>query len=834
MKKIFLLFLVFLTSSLAFTEINPKIVLEDFKNGNMEKYKYDNLGYIRTDALIERKVIEKDEDLTRFVDESLNIYEVKENITCSFVGDEWTATIYDIDLSSGNVTCMLAKKGDLYNPIGLFNTHYPNLKKVYQIDYEKAEKEKAASIESAERQFAPLKKLKDSIEISTSKNQTGEYLTIPEILTAAVLTDTDIIDIEATKATDKLQLKNNFISTYYDSNTRKHIDNREYILTDAENIIEVYTGLSDVSMMYLILLVAFFGIWGVGNKVAAHFTSKVEDKQNHEKVSPYTFGIVAGILLFFPTGFSENITNENGQTVAEYEIMKTKYQEFEKTGYYLFTDFANDAAKVIIDAEINSIIEKAGISTKDQIVENQALLNQYFNLGYANSKLLHLCKNEIYNYSGLFDSDGKHQYSTDPNQPFPLNEKWAYVNSKIKGNTSSLYYSSNGGEVKGDLAYSTNVLQKVNESNPLDNYYPEISLSACGKIYYNHLKNTKKVKDLSNKQDELLGSGLNSANKIPMLEGIIKFQYELYRDWGYLAVLGLPVSKMQTEFIGGLYKTKRSEVLEKLNNEVKKDSIGDHTIMSSIPYLFVPGAGTVFQVISENGGKIGAMIGGGGAAPTGIGAIFGAIAGGVVGTAGGSAIGMWFAYETSKTILALSPIIGIIIIGLLRFVIILIKIFSFHFASLFMMPIMFARENVQAISRFTMKIFATMLELPIFVLSVWLAITASSLIHTIGDIFGKKIIIGMLENNDLQYEGVENSTWTLGLANGEWLAKLKIYVFDGFIEIAIAVFSIIIIYKIIVTLHSTLFEVIEVQGSREIDNAIESMKNESTGWGSRV
>jgi hypothetical protein len=133
-----------------------------------------------------------------------------------------------------------------------------------------------------------------------------------------------------------------------------------------------------------------------------------------------------------------------------------------------------------------------------------------------------------------------------------------------------------------------------------------------------------------------------------------------------------------------------------------------------------------------------------------------------------------------------------------------------------------------------MKIFATMLELPIFVLSVWLAITASSLIHTIGDIFGKKIIIGMLENNDLQYEGVENSTWTLGLANGEWLAKLKIYVFDGFIEIAIAVFSIIIIYKIIVTLHSTLFEVIEVQGSREIDNAIESMKNESTGWGSRI
>jgi hypothetical protein len=245
--------------------------------------------------------------------------------------------------------------------------------------------------------------------------------------------------------------------------------------------------------------------------------------------------------------------------------------------------------------------------------------------------------------------------------------------------------------------------------------------------------------------------------------------------------------------------------------------------MSSIPYLFIPGAGTVFQVISENAGKMGAALG------TSTGPI-GTVVGAIVGTAGGGAFGMWAAYNVSKTLLELTPIIGIVIIGLLRFVIIMIKIFSFHFASLFMMPIMFARENIQAISRFSMKIFATMLELPIFVLSVWLAITASSLIHTIGDVFGKKIIIAMLDNNSTQYQNVPG---VLGI-NGEWLSKLKIYVFDGFIEIAVAVFSVIIIYKIIVSLHSTLFEIIEVQGSKELDNAIESMKNESQGWGNRM
>ena len=56
------------------------------------------------------------------------------------------------------------------------------------------------------------------------------------------------------------------------------------------------------------------------------------------------------------------------------------------------------------------------------------------------------------------------------------------------------------------------------------------------------------------------------------------------------------------------------------------------------------------------------------------------------------------------------------------------------------------------------------------------------------------------------------------------MSKIKIYVFDGFTEIAIAVFAIIIIYKLIISLHNTIFEVLEVQGSQSLDNSIESMR----------
>ncbi|MDQ1340873.1 MAG: hypothetical protein QG567_2031, partial [Campylobacterota bacterium] len=303
--------------------------------------------------------------------------------------------------------------------------------------------------------------------------------------------------------------------------------------------------------------------------------------------------------------------------------------------------------------------------------------------------------------------------------------------------------------------------------------------------------------------------------------------------WGFLAILGLPVTKMQTEYIGGLYNTRNDEVKDKLEKQMTEGDgifgVGEgvtHTIMSSIPYMFVPGAGTVFKtsIDAANGIKNGVDS----SLPGWLGGKLGTgVATSIAATAGGMAIG----YQVSKTMLELSPIVGIVIIGLVRFIVIMIKIFSFHFASLFLMPIMFARENIKALSNFTMKIFATMMELPIFVLAVWLAITANSLIHSVGDVFSKKITLGMLENNEAQYAGI--ATNQIGY-NGEWLAKLKIYVFDGVMEIAIAVFSVIIIYKLIITLHNTLFEILEIQGSQSLDNSIESMKNEAGGWGSRI
>ena len=828
MKKLTLL-LLFLTSLnlFAFTQTNFDIALRDFENNNMAKYRDDELILMSSEALLKNGIISNGNDLIRDVtttpDSGISIGAIRQSLKCSFVTDKYTATVYNINPKEGIVTCMVAIKGDIYNPIGLFNVFYPTMKKAYALDLEKAEKENIAVLNGLDAQFKPLSDRIKAISNSINVNNHQDFLTVPELLTAAVLTDTDVVDFEKTEATGTFQLKDNFTSIYQDVNSGEYIDNQKYILADAETFSKVYTGLGDISMSYYILIILLFGVSGVSRKALGNVFAKMEKRQKPDGLIPYSLMAIIGVLLFIPTTYTQTQGN------TQYEVYKTKYQEFEKDGYALFNDWADDAAKVIIDSEVSALLKKSGVGTRDQGISTIAGYEQYKKLKTFNQDLWSICINDIYNYSGLLDSNNKHHYSQDPNQPFPLNEKWAYIMSKIKNNASVIYYSpAPKGEVKSTSSYSTST------NNEYKDIYPDFSLSSCGKNYYDYSHNNRLFEDYSKQRDILINQ--DNSGKLVAIESLLTNQYELYRDFGFLSVLGLPVLKLQTEYIGGLYKTQRSEVLDKLNKQIAQTGDGDggddeflHSFFSSIPYLFVPGAGTVFQVITENSGKIGAALGGGSGAAAGGGILslfsgaLGTIVGATVGTVAGGVLGLWFAQNIADNLLQLTPILGLIVIGLLRYVIILIKIFVFHFISLFLMPLMFVQQNLEAFFKFTMKIFITMVEIPIFVLSVWLALSANSLLHTIGDIFGKKMIIFMLENNN---NLTKNDLYDFG--------ALKIYLFDGFLEIIIAVFSTVIIYKIIISLHETVSDILEVQGTNRFDSAIESMKSDATGWGQKI
>jgi len=810
-------FLVLITNSFAINTYSVEQIKASYKNGDTDKFRLDNLPLLDSKALIEKGIFNSKEEMKPIEmskevcqdklislndSKPLEIFKCKTNIP----GTNLTSSLYDINLQSGKYKCAVAE--NKYKPFGYYEMSIPDgCKQFLKKDKIKARKDNKDIIKISEDLYANLYSQKKAIKDSVSSYDGENFLNITDILLSAILSDTDIINMQGTKASNRIQLQNGFNSqiTDPDSEDISSLDhatinttsnNSDFISAKASTIADVYAKLSDLSMVYLFMLVIFFGLWGTGGRILIPLVSKIEDKQDHDKKIPYIAALLVGATLFFPVGREDIQTNNNGDT-EEYSVMKSNYQNFERYGYYLFMNWATDAAEVIVDSEMDGLISSAGLSNTKDIIYNYSSKVQSANFFNVNRNITQLC-NGVYSVSLI------KQLTSDKTTIYPTSELSFYAENINNGNGARYYNPiSNGG-----------IVRKFSHSDNQGEKYPDILLSACGKANSKLTIYEKQYNDYDSALEKATIE-LNNPDdgKILIVKNLIEFQYELLRDYGALGILGLPVTIMQTEQIGSL-SSKDNDIKDAIKENGEYDTTL-HGLLSSIAYLYLPGAGTVFQVASESAGSIGT------AAGSAIGSFIGAAIGFVVGKIGGTAFALWLSHEVGSTLLALTPIIGIVLIGLLRFLIILMKIFTYHFASIFILPILFSKDNIQAVSAFSMKVLANMLELPVFVLSIWLAMTANTLLHIIGESLAKKIILGMLQNNE-----ISNS--------GSWLSILKIYLFDGVMEVSIGVFSIIIIYKIIVTMHTAIFEVLEVKGGQALDNTIESMKNEGAGQGAKI
>jgi len=799
MKNILLFLLLFLNLAFGYqNSYTREQVIKDFNKGDTMKYRNDHLQQLNFKSLQEKGIL-NDENLlinnsvtdmmlTAFLNGSGGM--IYNYYKCPAVSPDWATSVWDIDFRKGELKCAVSAKKDLYNPIGYFVVKYPKTLDFFKKDEEAAKKALSSEISQSNNIYTQLYNEKLDIKNSVTEYAGQDYLNIPDLLLSAILTDIDVIDVEQSKSAKHLVLKDGFNSEVL-SEDKEVNNNNKYISARTSTIVDVYAKLSDLSLEYLMYLAVFFGLFAFTKFFGTLISDRVEDvEQKHERKSPYVFGIILGVMLFLPTG-ETTIDADN----TKYNVMHTNYQRFEKTGYYLFMNWADEAAKAIIDSEIDSIIDRAGISSSDTLINAYAYRKLYKDLKEANAKVVETC-------NVIYDENQIQKYSDDKNRVFPVSENYTYAMSYVLGNNGASYYSPVD---KGGIV--TNYVTTVPFQD--GSYYPTYMLSACGKAEAKKEIYQNKIDEFQAKLDS---AGFNNPEKlqqkVDVLSNMIRFQYELYRDYGLLAVLGLPVTIMQTENIGTMLDNS-NKVNEELQKDIEKNDKTLHMVMSSLPYLWLPGGSATYDVVKDTAGGIASAL------LSWI-PFFGSAAASVT----GSAAGLAMAVAAGKTMLTLSPVIGIVLIGLLRFVIIYIKIFSFHFVSLLILPVMFARQNVQAIAAFTMKILATMLELPVFVLSIWLAITANSIMHSIGYTFTKKITLGLIEQNALQ--------------QGDWSDKLGIYFFDGLGEITIAVFSIIIIYKIIINIHGAMFELFEINGAEKLDEIASSVQNESASWGARI
>ncbi|MDQ1339585.1 MAG: hypothetical protein QG567_737, partial [Campylobacterota bacterium] len=265
MFKFLLLPLLFTSALLANYQytFSKETIKSDFEKQDIEKYKRDTLPLFTQKELVQKQVFSETQTLERkYTGGGFGFENIVSSRTCQQIGSKYTGTIYSINPLSGEVTCMFALKNDLYNPIGLFKVFYPEIKNHYALDKKTATADNAKIISAADAQFKPLLTAKTTAsQASATAAAEGGRLNITQIIMASILTDADVIDITATAASGKLQLKGGYTSKVTDSKGGTVVDNMDYILTDAETIFEVYSKLSAVSMTYLLYLIVFFGVW---------------------------------------------------------------------------------------------------------------------------------------------------------------------------------------------------------------------------------------------------------------------------------------------------------------------------------------------------------------------------------------------------------------------------------------------------------------------------------------------------------------------------------------------------------------------------------------------
>lgn len=816
--KIILLLMLFLSSSLF--ALDAKQVEQDYKKGNMAKYERDLFPTLNFENLKEMGIYSTEDEMKPETMDAATC-EIKLNVEDAAVDEvfscpnsldaDYTSAVFDTNLYAGTYQCLISEIGEKYKPIGVFQLDIPDgCKEFLKKDEETSEIEMASQIASSEAFYKDLYQQKYEIKATINDHAGSNFLNVSDILLSAILSDTDIIDVVSTKSTNRVHLHPEYNSQITDSTAVdiSRIDNStlnkttnlsDLVSTKSATIADVYAKLSDLSMVYLFILLIFVGIFGIGRKVGNGIINKVEQKQNPETMIPYVATILIGFTLFFPVSREELQT----KTGEKYEVMKSNFQKFERTGYYLFMGWASDATNVIVDSELDSIISRAGLANKTEIIYNHSSKVQMSKFYNINRNILKQCQNT---YSLLFLSK-----LTTTNTKFPSSETKFLADNIINGNGATYYDLIPNDETRG-------VILKFENTENKGTHYPEFMLSACGKA---ESKSTIYSSQYNNFDDALTRSSSElgiPTGKIDIVKNLIDFQYQLSRDYGLLGILGLPVTIMQTENIGKLVDSEYivEELKQKTDSSVIDSTV--HSFLSSVPYLLTPGISQIYQLSKDHGMILGGVGGAKEAVDTvgnnWVDAALSAVTGGIVGGATGKffpeVIGFAYAYNAATTLLLILPILTLFLVGLARFLIIIFKIFIYHFISIFLMPVLFVKGNLNAIVSFSMKILATMLELPIFVLSVWLAMSAHYLLKILTESFEKRFIDGMIEN--------------LRVSKVDVIELYKLYFFDGILQVALALFSVVIIYKIITTSHQIIFSLFQIDaGTNSLDNTVDTM-----------
>jgi len=829
-NKLTLLFIVFsMLSSVVYANIEQVTndqIRADFKNNNIKRYLKDTFPEWQDTKLFGEGWLQKkaDTNTTTQTVSAPTVYSESECQTilndpigffkCPAIKEGYVSSLYDLNLEGGYAKCTVTSKANLYKPLAWYKFEDEGLKSCFKSDIKQINSDLKTKIDNASTQFSIINDVKNEYDATSTLNQDKQYLTATDILLSALLTDNNRIDFESSLNSNQIILQSGYYSgngikttqtvtvnaSSVDANDVKGFwdtlkykvtaitgiqtqvqvqqklneieyklqDNSSLLSSDIVSLFEAHVRLSNVSLNVLFSLIII-----IASVQGGLFFVKNRLDKNETPVGIYLVSILSSFMLFFP-GASTKVTDADTNQV--YNLASNNFQSFSRDGYYFFSDFADDLSKVIIDMELSNMANKASVFTSNQILDNAKNLKK--------EELLTDSYLSSYNHcTQIYDTNLTSQFAEDPNLPFASSESYMYSNVVGQGFNTAYYHAGN------------NYIKDPNQE------YADVVISGCGKIYNKYLYH----KNMLSKYQTSLDSVDGSSDKAQKLAEILKLQYGLYKDFGWLSIISYPIIQLQAQLINLV--PSNDSTSNKYTDENNNNSLIQKSL-NKLVYFLIPGANSVMNVFAGalSGGQI--AVDSISKIPI-VGSIVGLVLSPIkyaTGKAGAAAATAVFL----NLVVSMLPLVFISAIAIIRLGVIISKIFIFHFVAPFVVILAFSSQNFNYISRYVSVVITTMLELPFFVLSVFLSTKLYFILRGLSFTLVSLISFVLSKMSESASNWLDNS-----------------YIINSLLELIMTFFMMYLFFRIMISLHNQIFKTLEIKTADFFDNIADSIVSDS-------
>jgi hypothetical protein len=739
---------------------------------------YDDLNFTKTNSM---------ESLKNII-ETRNTAAIQELFTCpqpvkipqagTFDPQILSAKLLSADYQAGTFQCLLI---DERYPIGAFQVKIENWNKLLDLDVAGAEEFYQQKIHDAYN-FAQAFEI---AELRATASMSG-YLNKTDVMLHSILGNGDVIDLEATKTTNSIVLKPEYNSlslsnttvvessaqaaqwqdvkglfssikyiftevTGVDTTVRitKKLDKMSLAITDNTNllaatnagIIAMLEVFNDVSAVYYFALAGLALMFGAGLWA---YNSADNPSGKFQVQKGYPIALIFAATMLFPYG----------------NDYKSNFQRAEIDGYTTANSFANDLSLGFIDASFKNIQSQLGLFAKEQIIDAGARKKVEADKTFINVAMVARCQ-----------AEGSQYFK-------------AYIEDNQIGLNKNLFGSVQ--ETQNLIAFP--LVYNLKTNSGLYETIPTSTISFCSKSYEDYYK----ASAMFDKYEKVLTS-VRSV-RVDQISNLIELQYGLYRDFGWVSVLAMPIIKHRLQTAGKL--PAQSEI--KTDDE---EELIQQFANTAILYL-VPGAEKIKNLAQDFLSPLSKI----------------PYVGGLLSGAGGALISVL----VMDKILGLLPVLAIMIFGAFRLVIILMKIFVFHlFTPFLMIAVIMGKQGKEAVLKYSSYVFATMMELPIFVFGIYALMVMQEYLNGIGHSLAQAL-------NAIYLQAGED------LSAFDMLNNLDYYLLGSLVDVSLRVLSLVLIYRVIFTLHTLILNAIQSQSENTLEQIAESAVQNASRWSNKV